>query len=41
MKTTVLPRETRDLDALAEVLVSVHAADGYPRSKASTRPTHG
>jgi GNAT superfamily N-acetyltransferase len=30
MKATVRPRERRDLDALAEVLVRVHAVDGYP-----------
>jgi GNAT superfamily N-acetyltransferase len=30
MKATVRPREARDLDALAEILVRVHAVDGYP-----------
>jgi GNAT superfamily N-acetyltransferase len=30
MKAVVRPRETRDLDRLAEVLTRVHAADGYP-----------
>jgi GNAT superfamily N-acetyltransferase len=30
MKAIVRPRAARDLDALAQVLVRVHAADGYP-----------
>ena len=30
MKATVRPREPRDLAQLAEALVRVHAADGYP-----------
>src|SRR4051812_45449352 len=30
MKATVRPRAPQDIDALAEVLIRVHAIDGYP-----------